>query len=314
MKAIRFDRFGGPEELLLVEMPDPAPGPDDVLIEVHAVSVVPGDWKLRRGLLTAIFPVHPPKVPGRDGAGIVRAVGHNVSVVAPGDRVCFTCQQVEQGSYAELAGRPQRETVPMPDNLDFVEAAAVMHAGVCAYTAVVEAADVKAGDKVLVHGAAGAIGGIAVQLCKDLGAAVTGTCRARNVDHVRALGADAAIAYDETDFADAVSDQDVVVDLVGGDTHKRSYGVLRPGGVIVWLIAAPFENRSNDFDVEVRQAMIRDDQQTLKAVVELAASGRIKPLVSRVLPLEQAATAHRMLEAGENSRGRLVLQVRGAAA
>lgn len=314
MKAIRFDRFGGPEELQLVDMPDPEPGPDDVLIEVHAVSVVPGDWKLRQGLLTAIFPVYPPKVPGRDGAGIVRAVGQNVSCFAPGDRVCFTCQQVEQGSYAELACRPQREVVSMPDNLDFIEAAAVMHAGVCAFTAVVETAGINAGDKVLVHGAAGAIGGMAVQLCKDVGAEVTGTCRAQNVEHVRALGADAVIAYDETDFSQVVSDQNAVIDLVGGEMHKRSYGVLRPGGMIVWLIAAPFEDQSTEFDVRVCQAMIRDDQETLKAVVDLAATGRIQPLVSRVLPLERAAEAHRLLEAGENSRGRLVLQIRGAAA
>lgn len=318
MKAIRFDRFGGPEELNLVDVPDPVPGPDDVLIETHAVSVVPGDWKLRKGLLTAIFPVQPPKVPGRDGAGIVVAVGDDVSNFAPGDRVCFTCQQVEQGSYAELACRPQREVVAMPENLGFVEAAAVMHAGVCAYTAVVETAAVKTGDKVLVHGAAGAIGGMAVQICKHLGATVNGTCRSSNVDHVHALGVDTAVAYDKADFSASVENQDVVIDLVGGQVHQRSYRVLKPGGMIVWLIAAPFKDQSAEFGVEVRQAMIRDDQETLKAVVELAAAGHIKPLVSRVLPLAQAAEAHRLLEAGKNSRGRLVLQVRdevtGAAA
>ena len=307
MRAIRFDKYGGPEELRLVEVPDPSPGPGELLIEVRAASVIPGDWKLRKGLLTGMFPVNLPKIPGRDGAGIVRATGAGVAGISPGERVCFTCQHVEPGSYAQLVCRPRHEAVKLPDNLDFAAGAALMHAGVCAYIAVVDTAGVKRGDRVLVHGAAGAIGGMAVQICKHLGAAVAATCRGRNADHVASLGADRVVAYDEEDFAAAVSGQDVVIDLVGGDTHARSYGVLRPGGVMVWLIAAPFEDRSAEHGVDLRQAMIVDDAATLAAVVDLAAKKHIRPLVSRVLPLDRASEAHRILEAGENSRGRLVL-------
>ena len=314
MKAVRFNRFGGPEELRLVDLPDPAPVPGEVLIEVRAVSVVPGDCKLRQGLLTGYFPVAPPKVPGRDGAGIVKAVGADVADFSPGDRVCFTCRHVDQGSYAQLACRPERDVVDMPDGLDFVEAAAIMHAGVCAYIAVVETAAVKSGDKVLVHAAAGAIGGMAVQICKHLGAEVTGTCSARNADHVRSLGADRIIAYDRTDFGEVVSDQDAVVDLVGGDVHARSRAVLRPGGVLVWLIALPFEDDATGRDIDVRQAVIEDSPRILKAVVALANAGHVRPLVSRVLPLGQAAAAHRILEAGRNSRGRLILDTQLPAA
>lgn len=314
MKAVRFDRFGGPEELRLVDLPDPAPAPGEVLIEVRAVSVVPGDCKLRQGLLTGYFPVAPPKVPGRDGAGIVKAVGADVADFSPGDRVCFTCRHVDQGSYAQLACRPERDVVDMPDGLDFVEAAAIMHAGVCAYIAVVETAAVKSGDRVLVHAAAGAIGGMAVQICKHLGAEVTGTCSARNADHVRSLGADRIIAYDRTDFGEVVSNQDAVVDLVGGDVHARSRAVLRPGGVLVWLIALPFEDDATVQDIDVRQAVIEDSPQILKAVVALANAGHVRPLVSRVLPLGQAADAHRILEAGRNSRGRLILDTQLPAA
>lgn len=307
MKAIRFDNFGDPEELKLVDMPDPVPGPDDVLIEVHAVSVVPGDWKLRRGLLTKMFPVRPPKIPGRDGAGIVRKVGNGVTEFSPGDRVCFTCQHVDQGSYAQLACRPAKDVVGIPEGLDFFEGAAVMHAGVCAYIAVVDTAHVKAGSKVLVHGAAGAIGGMVVQLCKHLGAVVTGTCSERNRDYVTGLGCDHVIAYDKTDFETAVADQDVVVDLIGGDVHTRSYSVLRPGGVLVWLIAKPFDDRDVRHDIDVRQARIVDSHKILKTVVDLTNAGHLRPLISRVLPFDQAAEAHRILEAGENSRGRLIL-------
>ena len=307
MKAIRFDRFGGPEELKPVDLPDPEPGPDELLIEVHAVSVVPGDWKLRRGHLTGIFPVRPPKVPGRDGAGIVRAMGAGVTGFAVGDRVCFTCQHVDQGSYAQFAARPAADVVPAPEGLGFIECAAIMHAGVCAWIAAVETAGVKAGDKVLVHAAAGAIGGMAVQLCKHLGAEVAGTCSERNRDHVAALGCDRIVPYDKVDFETAVSDHDVVIDLVGGTVHNRSYGVLRPGGILVWLIAEPFEDLSAGLNIEVRQAMILDNPAILNAVVNLANSGHLRPLVSRVLPLDRAAEAHRILEAGENTRGRLVL-------
>ena len=259
------------------------------------------------GLLTGIFPVRPPKVPGRDGAGIVRAMGAGVAGFAVGDRVCFTCQHVDQGSYAQLAARPAADVVPAPEGLGFIECAAIMHAGVCAWIAVVETAGVKAGDKVLVHAAAGAIGGMAVQLCKHLGAEVAGTCSERNRDHVAALGCDRIVPYDKVDFETAVSDHDVVIDLVGGTVHNRSYGVLRPGGILVWLIAEPFEDLSAGLDIEVRQAMILDNPAILNAVVNLANSGHLRPLVSRVLPLDRAAEAHRILEAGENTRGRLVL-------
>ncbi len=148
---------------------------------------------------------------------------------------------------------------------------------------------------------------MAVQLCKHLGAEVAGTCSERNRDHVAALGCDRIIPYDKVAFESAVSAQDVVIDLVGGEVHTRSYGVLRPGGMLVWLIAQPFEDRSAGLDIEVRQAMIVDNPRILNAVVNLASAGRLRPLVSRVLPLDRAAEAHRILEAGGNSRGRLVL-------
>ena len=202
----------------------------------------------------------------------------------------------------------------MPERLDFIEAAAVTHAGICAYIAIVETAAVEAGDRVLVHAAAGAIGGIAVQLCRMLGAEVAGTCRARNVEHVRALGAHRAIAYDREDFSRAISGQDVVLDMIGGDVHTRSRRVLRPGGRLVWLIAEPFGEPDDGRDIEVRQATIEDSPETLAAVMRLAGEGRIRPLVSRVLPLHRAAEAHRIMEAGENTRGRLVLDTRQTAA
>ena len=310
MKAIRFDRFGGPEVLRLVDMPDPVPGPGELLVEVHAVSVVAGDCKLRNGDMAEHLALRPPRVPGRDGAGVVRAVGDGVAGFKAGDRVCFTCQYGQQGTYAELAVRPESDVARMPRRLNFIEAAAVTHAGICAYIAIVGTAAVKTGDKVLVHAAAGAIGGIAVQLCRMLRAEVAGTCRARNLDHVMALGAHRAIAYDREDFSRAISGQDVVIDMIGGDVHTKSREALRPGGRLVWLIAEPFGEPDDGRDIEVRQAIIKDGPESLGAVMGLADEGRIRPLVSQVLPLYRAAEAHRIMEAGENTHGRLVLDTR----
>ena len=143
---------------------------------------------------------------------------------------------------------------------------------------------------------------------------MTGTCSERNRGHVAALGCDRIVPYDKVAFESEVSGQDVIIDLVGGEVHTRSYGVLRPGGMLVWLIAEPFDDRSAGLDIEVRQAMILDNREILGAVVGLADAGHIRPLVSRVLPLDAAAEAHRILEAGENTRGRLVLDTQRFAA
>ena len=155
-------------------------------------SVTPGDCMLRDGQLQDLFPITFPKIPGRDGAGIVRAVGANVGGFASGDRVCFVTKRTEQGSNAERIARPADDVVRMPDGLEFTDAAALMHAGACAWIALVETAEIRPGMHVLIHGGSGAIGGMAVQIASHLGARVSATCRAANSDYVLDLGADAA--------------------------------------------------------------------------------------------------------------------------
>jgi NADPH:quinone reductase-like Zn-dependent oxidoreductase len=307
MTAIRYERFGGPDVLELCEMPKPSPAPGQVLVAVKAASVVPADWKLRAGHLRHLFDVSFPKIPGRDGAGVVEAVGRGVEGVAVGDAVAFVTQHTEQGSHAQYAVPAAASVVAKPAGLDFVAAAALTHAGVCAWIALEETAALRAGQRVLIHGGAGAIGGMAVQLAHHRGAYVAATCSARNVGFVRDLGADLAIAYDETDFADALEPVDIVLDLIGGDVHRRSYPVLKRGGTLVYLIAQPIEDLSAEFGVRTVRAPIHDDRSALEAVVRLAEEGAWRPLVSRVLPLEQAAEAQRLLESGRNSRGRIVL-------
>lgn len=309
MKAIQYRRYGGPEVLGLVDLPTPVPAANEALISVRCASVIPGDWKVRAGHLQKMFPLDLPTIPGRDGAGIVTAIGSDCDWAKIGDEVCFVTEHVEPGSYAELVARPRRMTVPKPPGTSFAEAAAMVHAGVCAWISLVETAEIKPGQNVLIHAGAGAIGGMAVQLAKNFGCHVYTTCSAANRPYVRDLGADEIIAYDEADFVDTVSGIDVVLDLVGGDVHERSCQVLKPGGTIVWLIASPFDDVSTKYGVTCKQVMVHDRRPTLESVAEAVGHATLKPQVSRILPLADAAEAHRILERGENSRGRIILNI-----
>lgn len=311
MKAVHFSEYGGPEVLRYGDLPDPELAPDRVLIAVHAAAVAPGDALVRAGRLKHLFPQTFPAIPGRDGSGVVVESGRAADFARAGEEVVFKAGHIEPGSHAELIARPRSMVAPKPAALGHVEAAAGIHAGTCAWIALVREAGLEAGMKVLIQGGAGAIGGLAIQLARHLGAAtIAATCRRVNCGYVQSLGADIAIAYDEEDFRDHVDGCDVVLDLVGGEVHDRNYDVIRPGGVLTWLIAEPFTARPAGADVVERQAVIDDDPAALEAVVGLIADGVLKPQVSEAMPLAAAARAHRLIEAGAVSRGRIVLQVR----
>lgn len=309
MKAIQYSAYGGPEVLELVDLPAPVPAPDEALIAVRCASVIPGDWKVRAGHLQEMFPLDLPTIPGRDGAGVVTATGPDCDWARIGDELCFVTEHVEPGSYAETVARPRSMTVPKPPGAGFAEAAAMVHAGVCAWIGLIETAGIEAGQRVLIHAGAGAIGGMAVQLAKHVGCHVYTTCSAANAAYARDLGADDIIAYDETDFVDVVSGMDVVLDLVGGDVHEKSCRVLKPAGTLAWLIAAPFDDVSATYGVTCKQVMVHDRRETLENVAEAVRHGTLRPQVSRTLPLADAAEAHRILERGENSRGRIILNI-----
>jgi NADPH:quinone reductase-like Zn-dependent oxidoreductase len=309
MTAIRYDRFGGPDVMQLVEVPVPQPGPGQVRVALHAASVIPADWKLRAGQLQHLFSIGLPKIPGRDGAGIVTKLGDGVDYIALGAAVCVVAQHVEQGTYAQAIVRDRESIVEMPANLSFDQGAALMHAGICAWIALVETAKLDPGMRILVHAGAGAIGGLAVQLAHHIGAHVAATCRSANVNYVAALGADDVVAYDREDFAEKLRGFDVVLDLMGGDVHQRSYAVLQRGGHMICLHAAPIRDQSQDFGIRLGFAPIHDRRYALEAVADLARSGVLRPQIRDRLPLAQAVDAHRRLESNEVTRGRLVLQI-----
>lgn len=306
MKAIQFSEHGPADVMQYLDLPDPVAGPGQILVKLEAASVTPFDWKLRAGHLREHFTLPMPSIPGRDGGGKVVAVGEGVTEFKAGDRVAVMAGVFAQGGYAEMIAVEEKNAVRIPDSLSIIEAVALTNASLSAWIGV-RTAEVKSGDQVLVHAGAGAVGGLLVQLCHHLGAEVSATCRSANRDYVLSLGADRAIAYDQEDFSQILKDQDIVFDLMGGEVHDKSYRVLKKGGRLAWLVADPIVDRGAEFGVTVTRIISSDDKSALQAMMDLAGAGLLKPQVAGTMPLAQAAEAHRLMEKGAISRGRLVL-------
>ncbi len=306
MLAVEFDSYGGPDVLELRRRSAPEPAPGEVLVRVRAASVNPVDWKIRSGMLQKFFPVVFPVITGRDGAGEIMTVGGGAEPSLVGKRVCFLAPR-GVGTWCDKLALPQAEAVPFPESVSFEHAASLPLAGISAWIAIVQTANVEPGMRILIHAAAGGVGSLAVQLARIRGAEVVATCSQSNVDFVRSLGAE-AIAYDKTPFEDAVRDVDVVLDVIGGDVHRRSYRVLKRGGTIVCLVAAPFQDLGTQYGVKVMVPQVLSDPAALTQIVALVAAGKLKPCVEHVLPLADFAKAQQMSETG-HARGKTVLML-----
>ncbi|HEX7007643.1 MAG TPA: NADP-dependent oxidoreductase [Alphaproteobacteria bacterium] len=309
MKAAAFRAYGGPEVLEIIDIDTPRPGPGEVLVEVYAASVNPVDWKMRQGLLKEHFPVSFPRIVGRDMAGVVAGLGEGVSGLKIGDRVYALGAATKQGTLAEFMTIDAGLVRAMPAKLDFISAAALPLAFMTAWISLVSTGELKRGERVLIHAAAGGVGSIAVQIAKHVGATVIATCSARNLDYVRALGADEAIDYRATDFADIVRDVDMVYDTVGADVYDRSFKTLKPGGRLVWIRATPPQGEARRADVAVKLATVKPDPGLLDTLRELVEAGAIKAQVGTVLPLSEAAKALRLSQEG-HARGKIIVKVR----
>ncbi len=305
--AVEFDNYGGPEVLKLRRIARPQPGPGEVLIRVHAASMNPVDWKVRSGMLQKFFPVTFPAVTGRDGAGEVIAVGIGADASLLGKRVCFLASR-GVGTWSQQIALPVALAVPFPTTLSYTDAAALPLAGISAWIGMVRTADVKAGMRVLIHAAAGGVGGMAVQIARLRGATVIATCSQHNVDFVRALGAQEVIPYDKETFEDHARDVDLVFDVIGGDVHARSYRTLKRGGMMVALVAEPFQDQSARYGVKLAVPQVLSDPPALAEVVALVAAGKLKAGVEHALPLSDFAKAHQMSETG-HARGKTVLRL-----
>ncbi|MEU4441844.1 NADP-dependent oxidoreductase [Actinosynnema sp. NPDC050801] len=309
MRAVTVEAFGEPEVMVVGKVARPEPAMDEILVEVRAIGVNPVDWKVRRNgfWLTA------PWVPGWDVSGVVASVPAGENRFAVGDEVYGMPHFPRPaGAYAEYVAAPARHFARKPAGLDHVHAAALPLAVLTAWQALTEAAGMKAGDRVLVHAAAGGVGHLAVQLAKSLGAHVIGTARAGKHDLLRELGADELVDYTTQDFGE-LRDVDVVVDLVGGDDYEqRSMRVLKPGGLYVGVPAPgalpELKAAAEALGVRAATVFVAPDHAVLEHVAGLVERGELKVLVAETFPLEDAAKAHEVGEANRTT-GKLVLTV-----
>jgi len=303
MKAIQANNYGGPEVLVLEQASRPEPNADQVLIRLKAAGVNPADWKNRAGLFKQFVQLTFPWTPGMEGSGIVEAVGTNVSSFKKGDEV----YGIVQGGYAEYALALEKDVELKPASLTFEQAAALPVGVLTAWGAVIDTANVEAGQRVLVHGAAGGVGAYAVQLARWKGAHVIGTASADNLEFVRSLGAEDVIDYNATRFETVVKDVDAVIDTVGGDLPERSFQVIRPGGIFVTVAARLAEDAGKAQNIRATNAG-RAPTDNLKQVSELIEAKKLKPVTGALFPLGEARQAHELSQIG-HGRGRIILQI-----
>jgi len=307
MKAVCIQSFGGPEALQVRKIERPEPAVDEVLIKVRAASVNPVDYKTREGHYPPVQEQDLPQVLGRDIAGVVVGRGAEVTEFHEGDEV-FVMLDRGTGGYAEYVSVKADLCAPKPATLDYAEAAAVPLAAITAWQGLFDHGHLESGQRVLIHGGAGGVGHFAIQLAKARGAFVSTTVSAQDKEFVRGLGADQAIDYKGERFEELVSDVDLVLDLVAGETQQRSWAVLKDGGTMVSTLAKPSDTEAQAHHAHAMNYVAHPDALELRAIADLIDDGKLRPVVEATFPLEEAATAQRQLER-EHVPGKLVLEV-----
>ncbi|MCQ6247806.1 NADP-dependent oxidoreductase [Streptomyces malaysiensis] len=313
MRAVTIREFGGPEVLTAERVARPEPLPTEVLVRVHAAGINPVDWKTRAGQGMAGLQTLP-MILGWDVSGVVEEVGFGVTTLAPGDEVYgMPWFPRAAGAYAEFVTAPSRHFARKPASVGHVEAASLPLAALTAWQALVDTAGVKAGQRVLVHAAAGGVGHLAVQFAKHLGAEVVATAREPRHAWLKELGADEVIDYTRQPFEDVTGDIDIVIDLIGtlDDTDARSVSVTRPGGLVVAIPGGVSERLATvaaQAGVRTSPFLVEPDATALHTIAGLVDSGAVRVEVERTFALEEAAEAHRLGETNR-TRGKLVLTV-----
>ncbi|WP_185011435.1 NADP-dependent oxidoreductase [Streptomyces sp. AK010] len=307
MRAMSQDVLGGPEVLKEVQVERPVPRPNEVLVRVRAAGVNPTDWKHRA---TGGFLGEPPFVLGWDVSGVVEAVGIGVVAFAPGDEVFgMLPYPYGHGSHAEYVIAPVRALTRKPAGVDHTQAGALPLVSLTAWQALTEHADLRPGQRVLIHAAAGGVGHVAVQIAKARGAYVIGTASAGKHEFLRSIGVDETIDYRETDVTEAVKDVDVVLDTIGGDNSLHSLRVLRPGGVLVSILPVGSDDLYEEaarLGVRALRMLVDADRSGMEVIADLIETGKLRATIAGTFPLAEAAEAHTLGDTGRTT-GKLVL-------
>lgn len=306
MKAIQYKTFGSSDALEVVEIPRPEiTTPDDVLIQVKAASVNPLDLKIRMGYMQQVRPVTLPFTPGLDAAGIVIAVGENVRNIQVGDEVIGVTMG---NAYAEFVVANQHFVSPKPSNISFEEAASLAVNIGTAESLLFTEGKLEKGQKVLIQGAAGAVGATMVQLAKNKGLYVFATASGKGVEFVKELGADEVIDYKLQDVSELIKEVDLVADCAGGEALSKLFKVLKPGGKLLSVVGMPSPELAKEYQVEARFISSNLSAKNLENGLALVSEGKIKPFVTKIFALEDAAQAQDYLSAG-GVNGKVVLAV-----
>ncbi|MDO8541510.1 MAG: NADP-dependent oxidoreductase [Opitutaceae bacterium] len=308
MKAVCIYSYGGPGVLVYEDVPRPRPGSGEVLIRVYAAGINPVDWKIREGHLKEMLHHTLPLILGWDVSGVVEVLGAGVLRTRVGDEVFSHSDISRDGAYAEFVVIREAEVALKPKSIDHVHAAALPLAGLTAWQSLFDAAKLAAGQRVLIHAAAGGVGTLAVQLAKQKGAHVVGTSSARNHDFLRQLGVDQVVDYQTARFENVVEPVDVVLDTMGGEIQDRSWKVLRRGGILVSLVTPPSAEIAARHGVRHTSVSTQPNAAQLAEIAKLVDAGKLQAIVETVLPLSEATRGHELSERGHR-RGKIVLRV-----
>ena len=333
MKAFIIDRYGKKAALRATEIPEPELGKDDVLVQIHAAGVNPLDLKIRDGEFKMILPYRMPLVLGNDLAGVVVRVGSGVQQFKAGDEVYARPDDKRIGAFAEFIAIDQRSLAIKPKGLTMEEAASIPLVGLTAWQALVEKANLKKGQKVLIHAGSGGVGTLAIQLAKHLGATVATTTSTANVEWVKRLGADIVIDYRKDDFEKILHDYDVVLNSLGTETLEKSLRILKPGGKLISISGPPdvdfaksaglsgflklvmrllsygIRKKAKRRGVSYSFLYMRASGEQLRKITALIDSRVIRPVVDRVFPFESTPEALAYVETGR-AKGKVIVKVK----
>jgi len=306
MKAVVAHEYGGPEVLKFEEVSRPEPKENEALVRVIASGVNPADPLTLSGKYAREFGTHLPLIPGYDIAGIVEKTGVKITKLKVGDAVYG--YPTFGGGWAEYVTVTEGEVAAKPASLNFAEAAAVPMGALTAWQALVDVAQLHAGQTILIHGGSGGVGSFAVQIAKARGARVIATASTANQDFLKQLGVDVAIDYTKIRFEKIAKDVDAVLDPVGKETLARSYDVVKKGGIVMSLVARPDRAELEKRGIRGAAISVHPDAEDLAEIARLIDAGKIRPMVTQVLPLGDAITAQQQA-ATHHTRGKVVLRI-----
>ena len=308
MRAVQINQYEAAAFLKVEEIAIPTLQNNQVLVAVQYSGVNPADSKIRSGAMQQGLPKQFPFTLGWELAGIVEQVGASVTKFTKGDAVYSMPNFQQGGSYAEFIVINENEVALKPKTISFIEAAAIPMVAGAAYTSLFKFGKIKAGQKILIHGAAGAVGSFAVQMAKSAGAYVIGTAKGDGITLLQSLGADEIIDYSTTDFSTTVNEVDMVLDLVGGETQMKSFGSIKKDGLLLSTVMPPSNEKAAEAGITAAFVFTTPDQNMLEEIATMIDNGKLKITTPVVLPLADAKKAHEMME-NRTAKGKVVLEL-----